>query len=259
MQRRDFLTASCLTGLAASGIGSGLAGAGESGRDFFELQKILFDDESQTEKFFQYMASAAIPALNRIDINPVGVFVPQDTPGLVYVLLRHRNLESVVTAGSKLLTDAVYLKDGADFLDAPAEARAFKRIESSLIAAFDGMPSLDTPIKDAGRIFQLRIYESPSVKTGQKKIEMFNQGELEVFRKTGLHAVFFGQTFIGSAMPNLTYMLVFKDAQQQQDNWKAFGSHPDWQRMKAMPEYADKKILSNITNIVLKPAACSQI
>ncbi len=259
MQRRDFLTASCLTGLAAYGIGSGQAGAAESGRDFFELQKILFDDEGQTEKFFHYMTAAAIPGLNRININPVGVFVPQDTANVVYVLLRHRNLESVMTAGPRLLADAVYLKDGAEFLDAPADARAFKRIESSLMAAFEGMPSLDTPIQDAGRIFQLRIYESPSVKTGLKKIEMFNQGELEVFRKTGLHAVFFGQTLVGQSMPNLTYMLVFKDAQQQQDNWKAFVSHPDWLKMKAIPEYADKKILSNITNIVLKPAACSQI
>ncbi|MBN2512478.1 MAG: NIPSNAP family protein [Sedimentisphaerales bacterium] len=259
MQRRDFLTASCLTGLAACGMGSGLAGAAESGKDFFELQKILFDDDSQTEAFYQYMAAAAIPALNRININPVGVFVPQDTANVVYILLRHRNLESVVTAGSKLLADAVYLKEGAEFLNAPAEARAFKRIESSLMAAFDGMPSLATPVKDAGRIFQLRIYESPSVKTGLKKIDMFNEGELEIFRKTGLHAVFFGQTLIGPLMPNLTYMLVFKDAQQQQDNWKAFVSHPDWQKMKAIPEYADKKILSNITNMVLKPADCSQI
>lgn len=259
MQRRDFLAVSCTAGITALGVGLGQAHADSPKRDYFELQKVLFDKDSQKEAFVQFMAEAAIPALNRIDINPVGVFIPQDTANLVYVLLRHRNLESVVTAGSKLLTDPAYLKEGAVFLDATADEPAYKRIESSLMAAFDGMPSLETPVQEAGRIFQLRIYESPSVKTGQKKIEMFNQGELEVFRKTGLHAVFFGQTLIGSAMPNLTYMLVFKDAQQQQDNWKAFGSHPDWQRMKAIPEYADKKILSNITNIVLKPAACSQI
>jgi hypothetical protein len=78
-------------------MGTGLAGAAESGPDFFELQKVLFDDDSQTEKFFHYMAAAAIPALNRININPVGVFVPQDTANTVYVLLRHRNLESVMT------------------------------------------------------------------------------------------------------------------------------------------------------------------
>jgi hypothetical protein len=146
---------------------------------------------------------------------------------------------------------------GSGVFDAPADARTFKRIESSLMVAFERWLRW-IPNQDAAD-FPASIYESPSVKTGLKKIEMFNQGELEVFRKTGLHAVFFGQTLIGSAMPNLTYMLVFKDAQQQQDNWKAFVSHPDWLKMKAIPEYADNKILSNITNMILKPAACSQI
>ena len=60
-------------------------------------------------------------------------------------------------------------------------------------------------------------------------------------------------------MPNLTYMLVFDSTQQMQENWEKFTRDPDWQRLKAMDEYADKKIVSNITNRVLKPAACSQI
>ena len=41
--------------------------------------------------------------------------------------------------------------------------------------------------------------------------------------------------------------------------WGRFVKHPDWLKLRAIPEYADKKILSNITNIFLKPASCSQI
>ena len=96
--------------------------------------------------------------------------------------------------------------------------------------------------------------------TGQKKIEMFNDaGEIAIFRRVGLHPVFFGEAVIGSKMPNLTYMLSFENAQQMQENWQKFGKDPGWERLKAMDEYADKKILSNITNLVLKPAPCSQI
>ena len=86
-------------------------------------------------------------------------------------------------------------------------------MESSLLVAFKGMPHVETPIKSPDRIFQLRIYESPSEMTGQKKIEMFNDaGEIAIFRRVGLHPVFFGETVVGSKMPNLTYMLSFESA-----------------------------------------------
>ena len=98
------------------------------------------------------------------------------------------------------------------------------------------------------------------MKTGQKKIEMFNDaGEIDIFRRVGLHPVFFGEALIGSKMPNLTYMLVFESEQQLKENWKKFGDDPDWQRLRKMEEYSDKTILSDITNLLLKPADYSQV
>ncbi len=41
--------------------------------------------------------------------------------------------------------------------------------------------------------------------------------------------------------------------------WQKFIKHPDWTALKSKPEYADKKILCGITNILLKPAPYSQI
>ena len=84
------------------------------------------------------------------------------------------------------------------FSNPPADKPAYQRIESSLLLAFKGMPALDIPVQSPGCAFQLRIYESPSVKTGQKKIEMFNDaGEIDIFRRVGLHPVFFGEALIG--------------------------------------------------------------
>jgi hypothetical protein len=123
------------------------------------------------------------------------------------------------------------------------------------------MPKLKRPTDAPSRVFQLRTYESPSEKTGLKKIEMFNTAEIAVFRKVGLHPVFFGQTLAGTKMPNLTYMLGFQDMEESKANWKKFGADPDWQKLRAMPEYADKAILreKGITNLYLKPASYSQI
>ena len=89
---------------------------------------------------------------------------------------------------------------------------------------------------------------------------MFNDaGEIEIFRRVGLNPVFFGEALVGSKMPNLTYMLVFESDEQRAANWKKFGADPDWQRLRGMAEYADKAILSGITNLPLKPADYSQV
>jgi len=258
IQRRNFLKASLLTGLSPL-VHTTVAQAAVKHRDYYELRKYILKTETQKEGLNNFMAKAAIPALNRININPVGVFYPMEDSDSAYVLLRHASAESVVTATEKLLSDEKFLKDGSAFLDCSPESPAYERIESSLMIAFEGMPQLKIPVTAPGRIFQLRIYESPSVKTGQKKIEMFNRAELEIFRKTGLHAVFFGETIIGSKMPNLTYMLSFKSMQESKENWQTFIADPEWKELSAMAEYADKKIVSNITNIYLKPADCSRI
>jgi hypothetical protein len=87
---------------------------------------------------------------------------------------------------------------------------------------------------------------------------MFNTGgEINLFRRTGINPVFFGESIAGSAMPNLTYMVGFDDAEAQKKAWDTFGKHPDWEKMKADPYYADT--VSNITNLVLRPSASSQI
>jgi hypothetical protein len=89
---------------------------------------------------------------------------------------------------------------------------------------------------------------------------MFNDaGEITIFRRVGLHPVFFGEALAGSRMPNLTYMLAFESADELKANWTRFGGDPDWKRLKGMAEYSDKAILSGITNLILKPAEYSQI
>ena len=200
------------------------------------------------------------PALNRAGIKPVGVFYPAEGLSPIYVLLRYPSLELFASMTERLASDQELLSKGEAFINAPASAPAFKRMESSLLLAFKGMPKLETPVQNPGRVFQLRTYESPSVKTGLKKIEMFNDaGEIKIFREVGLNPVFFGQALAGAKMPNLTYMLAFKDMDEQKAAWKRFGGHPDWKRLSGMPEYSDNAILCGITNLSLTAAEYSQI
>jgi len=249
-----------LTSMAGLGALENSAGAAaDPARDYYEVRVYHVELEAQGAALGAFLADAAIPALNRIAVSPVGVFQPAEDVSPLYVLLRHPSAASVATATQRLLADDAFLADGAAVLDAPSSSPAYTRVESSLLVAFTGMPRLARPSTAAGRVFQLRIYESPSIKTGQKKIEMFNTAELDIFRKTGLNAVFFGETLVGAKMPNLTYMLGFDSMEEQEAAWDRFRGDADWKKLSAMPEYANEAILCGITNLSLKPLACSQI
>ena len=45
---------------------------------------------------------------------------------------------------------------------------------------------------------------------------------------TGLRPVFFGETLFGRLMPNLTYMLAFKDMADRDKNWDTFRTSAQW-------------------------------
>jgi hypothetical protein len=258
MNRRQFIALSGTASLAAVATTTNAATASE--RDYYELQQYTVENEEQKKGLDTFFKEAAIPALNRAGIKPVGVFYPSEGLSPVYVLLRHASVESFSTLIERLGEDEELKTKGAAFINAPASAPAFKRMESSFMVAFKGMPKVETPVRNPGRVFQLRTYESPSVKTGLKKIEMFNDaGEISIFREVGLNPVFFGQTLAGAKMPNLTYMLAFKNMDEQKAAWKKFGGHPDWQKLRGMPEYSDKAILCGITNLLLVAADYSQI
>jgi hypothetical protein len=235
--------------------------AGLRGRQYYELRKYEIETDQQKAGFDRFAAKAALPALNRLGIGPVGVFYPNEGLSPIYVLIPHSSMESFNTLMERLGEDEQFLQDGAEFLDAPASAPAYRNLEISLHRAFESIPRLETPVKEPGRVFQLRIYESPSEKTGLKKIEMFDVAELAIFRRVGLHPVFFGQTLAGPKMPNLIYMLGFKDMDESKANWKKFGADPEWKELRVRPEYLDREILrkGGITNMYLRPAEYSQI
>jgi len=69
--------------------------------------------------------------------------------------------------------------------------------------------------------------------------------------------VFFGQSLVGTRLPNLTYMLGFDDMDSKEKSWDRFRNDPGWKKLKAEPYYKDT--VSKVTNILLRPALCSQI
>lgn len=251
--------------------GTASAGASTTSRQnrplqYFELRHYQLRRGPQTQVLDDYLNQAAIPAMHRAGIGPVGVFnvmIGPRSPALT-VLIVHPTFESVSTLPARLAADAEYQRAAATYLNAPATNPAYVRIDSSLLRAFSGMPALELPFGggEAGRrsrIFELRTYESHSEAAGRKKIEIFNTAEMALFRRAGMHPVFFGETIVGASMPNLTYMLVYEDMAAHDKQWAAFAADPEWRTLSTTPGNTDPEIVANITNTYLRPTPYSEI
>jgi hypothetical protein len=273
MQRRTFLTSSlaaaALGGASASaGTGSGASSASPSpegkNRLYYELRRYQFSNGPQRKLCNDFFRDALVPALNRQSVAPVGVFDVTIGPetASIYVLMPSASLETLVNVETLLAQDPDYLKAGSAFLNAPATAPAFIRMEGSLMQAFEKIPGITLPAATATkapRVFELRIYESPSDQDHKRKVEMMQSGEEAIFAKAGFTQVFYGDTLIGARLPNLTYMLSYESVTDREKHWAAFRDSPEWKAMSSQPRYAFEEIVSSITNIMLSPTAYSQI
>ena len=263
MQRRRFLSSS-LAASALASAGGALNAQANAGREYYDLRCYKMQSGDQPKLAHKYFAEALIPALNRMGMNPIGVFdlyLGPQTPAL-YLLIPSTSLETLATAELRLAHDEEYLKAAEPFDAAPAKQPAFERMESSLMIAFEGYPKLTVPpvtAQNGARVFQMRTYESPSLRDHRRKVEMFNSGEFDIFAKAGFWNVFFGDTLIGARLPNLTYMLSFPDLSELDAKWKAFSDHPDWKKLSAEAKFSFEPIVSNISNLILRPTGYSQI
>jgi hypothetical protein len=264
MERRQFLTAS----LAASAFAAASDVAGQapaaSLREFYLMRRYTLLTGPQTKLTESYFGDALIPALARMGMGSIGAFkldIGPETPAY-YLLIPGTSVEVLAELDLRFAGDAGFMKAADPFWNATAATPAFQRVETSLLAAFEGWPRATPPAPSATkgkRIFQLRTYESPSNADHVRKVEMFHSGEFEIFKGAGFHPVFFGDTLIASRMPSLTYMLSFTDMEELNAKWDVFHADPAWKKLSSSPRYSFDNIVTNITNLILSPLACSQI
>ncbi|WP_429263803.1 NIPSNAP family protein [Mucilaginibacter sp. 3215] len=263
MKRRSFVKSTLLTGVTATVLPA-MSKATETSpkaAEYYELRVYNLKNSEQQKLVEDFLKDTAIPAFNRLGVKHVGVFTEMKPEGQtrLFVLVQFNSLAHFATVTDSFAGDAELQVKGAAYLNAPAAAPAYERIESSLLKAFVHMPHLEAP-ENKARIFELRQYQSATEAAGKKKIEMFNdEGEIDVFKRLGFKPVFWGETVIGSQRPNLTYMITFDDLDAKNAHWKAFGSDPQWKKISAMPEYADALLVSKITSTILVPTTYSQI
>ncbi len=127
MKRRQFLLTSAMAGVAFSSSGMSRIGEAKPGKELLEQRLYHFKSMAKQEAFDEFLGRAAIPALNRAGIRPVGVFkmLRDDNPKLgveadnsdLYMLLPHKSPESFIMLVERLARDEAFLAAGAGILE----------------------------------------------------------------------------------------------------------------------------------------------
>ena len=267
--RRAFLTSTLAASAATAVSTAGLrAAAAPAGRESYDLRAYRLKPGAATSVLDGYLENALLPALDRRGIKSVGVFTElevnktdqtslakPDTP--VWVLIPHATLESFVSVSAEINTDPGVQKAGAEHLQAPKTAPAYDRIDSWLLLAFRGHPTMTLPEfskkRVPTRVFEMRDYESHSELKALAKIAMFNEGEIAIMRDLGMSPVFFGQALAGPNLPHLRYITSGPDLARHLNAWTKFGPDPRWMKMRDLPQYADATSKNTARFLAPKP------
>ncbi len=260
MERRELLAALSASALIAA-QGRGAAGAANT---FLEIKtwRCHNSPENQPSRLNDYFRDGLAPALQRAGSKLAGAFsnvIGPDGPYLV-TLTEFASLAAMQDTLRLVAADADHHKEFVKLNS--GDGLPFVRVESSLLRSFDALPAAvisDPNEKRPPRVFELRCYESQTFATLHTKIGMFNSSEAGIFERLGMRPVFFGETLVGARQPNLMYMLSYDDLAARDKLWHDFVSDPEWHKLSAKPELKDSEIVSNISNVILRPLTFSPI
>ena len=247
-------------GFAATGRPLSVCAAGSGKPQYYELRIYATKSEAQQQSINDYWRHAAVPACNRLGIQPIGVFTEsQDSAtNKIYVFIPCDSAEIFAAIPAKLTADVEYQKAAAEFLTAPKTNAAYEGFSTSLLVAFNGMKHLAVPPPEKRpNVFELRTYVSSSEGKGLNKIRMFESGEITVMKEVGLAPIFYGRTLTGPVMPSLVYMTCGENLEAHNQHWKGFGTAPIWKQLQADPQYKDN--MTTAIKVMLKRTAASQI
>jgi hypothetical protein len=261
MTRRRFLPAAAgAAAVTSSGQGTGT----QSSPAILEVRTVYLRNgaDSQRQRMAEFIQTTAMPTLQKHGAGAMGVFsnlIAPDGP-YIQILVQYPSLAAMEEIRGKVNADAGYVKASQKLMSQPG--LPYVRLENSIVRLVPWMPAIEVPKHDGKRsnlVFEMRTYESNTSATLERKVKMFADGEMAIFRRVGMVPVFFGTTLIGRRMPNLVYMLGYENLAAREKVWQAFLRDPEWAKLRDTPGYSDAEIVSNISSALLSPLGFSPV
>lgn len=213
----------------------------------------LTGNGAELDRFF---SETLIPVYNRLGVS-IGAFAPlkKEETELRYLLFVYPDLKAFSRVKKEIWKDSVFSREAQPFFDQTAPNPLYSNFESFLCEAFDKIPRMRRP-DPARTLFEYRIYHSPNEEANQRKVKMFNVDEIDIFDKTGINSVCYGEILSGSRMPALIYLTWYLNEDTRNEAWEKFRNHKDWIRIKSLPEYSNTA--TNNKSVLLSPLPYSQ-
>ena len=235
-------------------------------KEFYEIRVYKLKSAEQETITDNYLRDSWMPIMHRMGIKNIGVFKPIANDTAVFrqiiVIVPYISLDVWHKTKSNILSDEKFMESAKSFLDADTAHLPYVRVESTILEAFPDQPKLiPTTLKSLpDAIYELRSYESPTRVLHMTKVDMFNDGgEVALFKRLDFQAVFYADVLSGNKMPNLVYMVVFKDAASRDEHWKAFGASPEWKRISTDPKYRNNISVNHIDSYLMHRTSYSDL
>lgn len=218
------------------------AGAtGEKRTGFYVLDTFYLQQGLQVARMHDHFSKVALPALQRAQHGGPVIFleslIAPHMPQMIGIY-GFQSLEHLWRVHTKMNQDAEIAKMFEQW--EMGSEPPYQQQSSVLLQAADYSPEVVTPAEPAKtpRVFELRVYHSPTWRQLRALHERFAGPEIQIFHRVGVHPLFYSSTMIGPNMPNLTYLIPFENLAARENAWNAFGADPEW--IKVRKESIDK-------------------
>ena len=210
------------------------AAAGDKRTGFYMLETFYLQQGAQVPRMHDYLSKVALPALQRVKYNGPVIFleslVAPHMPQLIAVY-GFQSLEELWGVHTRISQDSELVKNFEqwDSGDAP-----FEHVSNTLLQAADYSPEIVTPSEPpkTPRLFELRVYHSPTWRQLKALHERFAGPEIQIFHRVGVNPVLYTSTLFGANMPNLTYLIPFESLAAREKAWEAFAADPEWIKVR---------------------------
>jgi hypothetical protein len=256
MNRRQL--AGTLAGIAAASRAARGADGDRRSR-FYVLERYHLQQGTQPGRMHEWFRNGLIPRLAKIHTGPLMILDAQIAPHTpeILTIAGISSLDEYATLRNKVTDDEAAMA-AARKMDQGAEP-PFDSQATIILEAAPYSPELVAEKRDTPRIFELRVYHSPRFSQLQALHNRFNNAEIKIFHRCGIHPVLYGTTIIGPNQPNLTYLIPFESLAAREKAWAAFAADPDWikTRQESIDKYGQITAVNDIS--IYRAAAYSPI
>ncbi len=253
MQRRSFLEMAGALSAGASGAAAAPAGVPK----YFLLEQYFLKNGTQGARIAAYLQAGPLEAARRLKIpGPLAVLEALVAPHMPQVacVTAFTSLEEMNEMRKKRAGDEKFQAALAEW--EKGEEAPYEHYSEVLLEAAAYQPPLiqDLMYREQPRVFELRVYHSPTERQLKLLHERFAGPEIQIFHRCGIRPVLYSSTLIGPQKPNLVYLTPFDNLAAREKAWAAFGADPEWVKVRS-ESIAKGGQISSVSQISLYKAA----